>query len=221
VGGRLVLLPGLGADADLLEPQRRAFPDLEVLPWLDPRPDESLDEFGRRMAEASTLDGGSVIGGVSFGGMVASVMARHVRPRALVLIASCTSGRAVRGYRRVLAPLLASFPWKRPLPRAAWPLVAWFFGARAPHHRKALYRLLAQAPIPFVQWGLSAIVRWSPATAASAAGTRVRHIHGTSDRLLPIRGVHPTDVVQGGGHFINVTHADQVNECVQRAREEG
>jgi hypothetical protein len=153
--------------------------------------------------------------------MVASVMARHVRPRALVLIASCTSGRAVRGYRRVLAPLLASFPWKRPLPRAAWPLVAWFFGARAPHHRKALYRLLAQAPIPFVQWGLSAIVRWSPATAASAAATRVRHIHGTSDRLLPIRGVHPTDVVQGGGHFINVTHADQVNECVQRAREEG
>jgi hypothetical protein len=68
VGGRLVLLPGLGADADLLEPQRRAFPDLEVLPWLDPRPDESLDEFGRRMAEASTARRGSVIGGVSFGG---------------------------------------------------------------------------------------------------------------------------------------------------------
>jgi hypothetical protein len=219
VGGRLVLLPGLGADADLLEPQRRAFPDLEVLPWLDPRPYESLDEFGRRMAEASTLDEGSVIGGVSFGGMVASVMARHVRPRALVLIASCTSGRAVRGYRRVLASLLASFPWKWPLPRAAWPLVAWFFGARAPHHREVLYRLLAQAPIPFVQWGLSAIVRWSP-VPPSRPVKRIRHIHGNSDRLLPIRGVHPTDVVQGGGHFINVTHADQVNECVQRAREE-
>jgi hypothetical protein len=90
VSGRLVLLPGLGAGAELLEPQRRAFPDLEVLPWLDPRPDESLDEFGRRMAEASTLDG----------------------------------------------------------------------------------------------------------------------------------GVEPTEVVRGGGHFINVTHADQVNGCVQRAREE-
>ena len=36
MGGRLVLLPGLGADADLLQPQRRAFPELEVLPWLDP-----------------------------------------------------------------------------------------------------------------------------------------------------------------------------------------
>jgi pimeloyl-ACP methyl ester carboxylesterase len=211
---RLVLLPGLGADATLLEPQRRQFPALEVLPWLDFRPGESLDDFGRRMADASTLDEGAVIGGVSFGGMVATVMARHVRPRALVLIASCTSGRAVRGYRRFLAPLLAALPWSRPVPRPLWPLVAWFFGARAPQHREALYRLLAHAPTPFVQWGLSAILRWAP---ASAPITRVRHIHGTSDRLLPIANVQPTEIVRGGGHFINVTHAEEVNGCVRRA----
>jgi pimeloyl-ACP methyl ester carboxylesterase len=213
--GRLVLLPGLGADAELLAPQRRAFPDLEVLPWLQPRPAESLEDFGRRMAQSSALDGRAVIGGVSFGGMVATVMARHLRPRALVLIASCTSGRALRGYRRMLTPVLAS--WPRPLPRPLWPFAAWFFGARAPEHRQTLYRLLAQAPMPFVQWGLSAIVRWSP---ASPPATRVRHIHGTSDRLLPIQGVQPTEVVRGGGHFINVTHAEQVNVCVRKAMED-
>jgi len=211
---RLVLLPGLGAGAELLEPQRREFPELEVLPWLDPRPGESLDDFGRRMADSSTLGEGAVIGGVSFGGMVATVMARHLRPRALVLIASCTSGRAVRGYRRILASLLAALPWSRPVPRPLWPLVAWFLGARAPQHRQALYRLLAHAPTPFVQWGFSAILRWAP---PSAPVTRVRHIHGTSDRLLPIGGVQPTEIVRGGGHFINVTHADEVNGCVRRA----
>jgi pimeloyl-ACP methyl ester carboxylesterase len=209
-----MLLPGLGADAELLAPQRREFPDLEVLPWLDPRPEESLEDFGRRMAESSALDGRTVIGGVSFGGMVATVMARHVRPRALVLIASCTSGRAVRGYRRILAPLLTASPWSRQVPRPLWPIVAWFFGARAPQHRQALYRLLAHAPTPFVRWGLSAILQWSP---AAPPPTRVRHIHGTSDRLLPIGGVQPTEVVRGGGHFINVTHAEQVNACVRRA----
>jgi hypothetical protein len=99
------------------------------------------------------------------------------------------------------------------VPRPLWPLVAWFFGARAPQHRQALYRLLAQAPTPFVQWGLSAILGWAP---ASAPATRLRHIHGTSDRLLPIRGVQPTEIVRGGGHFINVTHADEVNVCVRR-----
>jgi hypothetical protein len=84
--------------------------------------------------------------------------------------------------------LVASLPWTRPLPRALWPIAAWFFGARAPAHRTALYRLLAQAPMPFVQWGLSAILRWTPGSAR--------------------------------GHFINVTHAEQVNGCVRRAIED-
>jgi pimeloyl-ACP methyl ester carboxylesterase len=215
-GDRLVLLPGLGGDAAALAPQKRAFPGLEVLPWLRPGPEESLEDYGRRMAESSALGAGAVIGGVSFGGMVATVMARHLRPRALVLIASGTSGRAVRGYRRMLAPVLASLPWTGPPPRPLWPIAAWLFGARAPEHRTELYRLLAQAPVPFVQWGLSAILRWSPGSKPVA---RVRHIHGTADRLLPIQDVEPTEVVRGGGHFINVTHAEQVNGCVRRSIE--
>jgi pimeloyl-ACP methyl ester carboxylesterase len=73
---RLLLLPGLGADAQLFEPQRKVFPELEVVPWLEPRSKESLEDFGRRMAESADLDGEVVLGGVSFGGMVASVMAR-------------------------------------------------------------------------------------------------------------------------------------------------
>jgi pimeloyl-ACP methyl ester carboxylesterase len=169
------------------------------------------------MAVSANFDETAVIGGVSFGGMVATVMARHVPPRALVLIASCTSGVAVRGYRRLLAPVLAALPWNRPVPRPLWSVVAWFFGAHAPEHKQVLYRLLANAPMPFVQWGLSALLRWSPTLAPV---TRVRHIHGTSDRLLPISDVQPTEVVRGGGHFINVTHAEQVNACVRRAMEE-
>jgi hypothetical protein len=32
--------------------------------------------------------------------------------------------------------------------------------------------------------------------------------------------VQPTDVVPGGGHFINVTHAEQVNGCERRAMDD-
>jgi hypothetical protein len=32
--------------------------------------------------------------------------------------------------------------------------------------------------------------------------------------------VQPTEVVRGGGPFINVTHAEQVNGCVRRAIED-
>ena len=42
---RLVLFPGLAADARLFEPQRRAFPQLEVPPWLMPLADERLESL--------------------------------------------------------------------------------------------------------------------------------------------------------------------------------
>src|SRR6185503_21033432 len=84
---RLVLLPGLGADAALFEPQRAAFPGLEVPPWLDPHPGETLPAFAARMADRVGPTGPLVLGGVSFGGMVALEMARLVQPRAVVLVA--------------------------------------------------------------------------------------------------------------------------------------
>jgi pimeloyl-ACP methyl ester carboxylesterase len=163
------------------------------------------------MADSVSLDG-VVLGGVSFGGMVASVMARHGRPRALVLIASSSTGRVVGGFRRPLARMMSSVPpW--PPPRPLWPLLAWAFGASEREHKRVLHGLIARAHMPFVQWGLSAILGWSP---PSPPGTPVFHIHGTADRLVPLRRVRPTEVVPGGGHLINVTHAEQVNAFVRR-----
>ena len=105
---RLVLLPGLGTTGELFRPQRRAFPDLEVPPWLDPHRGESLPGYGRRMA-AALAPGPSdlVLGGVSFGGMVALEMARHLPTRAVGLIASCVSSQVLTSVARVL---VAGFP---------------------------------------------------------------------------------------------------------------
>ena len=95
---QLILLPGLGADHRLLEPQRRAFPQLIVPPWIPPRKNESLPDYAARMAETVTpsRDVPLVLGGVSFGGMLAYEMARHLKPDAVVLIASCRNRRGLR-----------------------------------------------------------------------------------------------------------------------------
>ena len=48
---QLILLPGLGADHRLLEPQREEFPQLVVPAWIPPRAKESLPDYAARMAE--------------------------------------------------------------------------------------------------------------------------------------------------------------------------
>jgi thioesterase domain-containing protein len=61
-------------------PQRAAFPHLEVPAWLDPSPGETLASYGHRFADVIGPRGPLVIGGASFGGMVALEAARWLQP---------------------------------------------------------------------------------------------------------------------------------------------
>src|SRR5688572_671154 len=111
----LVLFAGLGADARMFEGQREAFPDLYVPPWIDPRGRETLPEYAQRIAERTAAEVGDAegqlfVGGVSLGGMVALEAARHLRPRAVFLIASCRSWRPVPPVYLPLAKALRFVP---------------------------------------------------------------------------------------------------------------
>ena len=210
---RLLLLPGLGADGALFEPQRRAVPNLEVPPWLDPEPAEPLPDYAARMASRLQAGPDLVLGGVSFGGMVALEMARLLRPRAVVLIASARSGAAIRPHMRTLGALWSRTPTAlmRP-PALVAPAVAWAFGATTPEGRAMMRHFLETRDPAFVRWGLSALLRWRPAEGPACP---VFHVHGGADRLIPAARVAANRVVPGAGHLVNVTHAEEVNAFVK------
>jgi pimeloyl-ACP methyl ester carboxylesterase len=206
---RLVLLPGLGADEQLFTPQRKAFPTLEVPAWLDPSPGETLPAFAARMARH--VEGGPdlVLGGVSFGGMVALEMARLLKPRAVVLIASCRSGADLRSHVQALAHVGCRLPTRlmRPSP-AVWPVIAWGFGVKTAEARDLIRHFLETRSPAFVQWGLRGLLGWRPDQGPACP---VYHIHGGADRLISAARVSPNRVVPGAGHLVNLTHADEVN----------
>ena len=207
---RLVLLPGLGADARLFEPQRRAFPDLTVLDWLEPDDHETLAAYGRRMAGAlGTADGRLVLAGVSFGGMVAYEMARHVPVQTVALIASARSGASLTATARLLARAARRAPAVLfAAARPFSPAIGWAFGSTTAEARALVREFVAAADFPFIQWGLGAIADWRPSEGPRC---RVRALHGRADRLIRARRVHAERIVPRAGHLVNVTHADDVN----------
>jgi len=68
--------------------------------------------------------------------------------------------------------------------------------------------MLADTQPAFVRWGIAAITAWPGPGELSMP---VYHIHGDADELIPIGGVQPDEVVPGGGHLLNVTHAAEVS----------
>jgi pimeloyl-ACP methyl ester carboxylesterase len=210
---RLILFPGLGADGRMYEPQRAAFPHLEVPRWLEPRRRETLADFARRTAEHVARDDGRplYLGGSSFGGMVALEAARHLRPRAVFLIGSCRSPRSVPWPFRLAgrAGRLAPGPVLRAIHAVNSRSTRMFGDLDAAQHA-AMVAMMRDADPRFVQWGGHALACWAGA-AGEPLPCPVHHIHGDADRIMPCRLVRPDVIVPGAGHLLSVTHADAVN----------
>ncbi|MGA2068793.1 MAG: hypothetical protein ABSG86_27745 [Thermoguttaceae bacterium] len=82
--------------------------------------------------------------------------------------------------------------------------------------RKMCVAMFRDADPHFMRWAVGAILRWRP---APLEGIPVRAIHGARDRLIPACRVEADEIVPGGGHLINLTHADAVNRFLREAGE--
>jgi pimeloyl-ACP methyl ester carboxylesterase len=207
---RLVLLPGLAADARLFEPQRCAFPDLEVPPWLDPLLDERIEDYSKRMAAQIVPDDRPLfVGGVSFGAIVALEAARHLPTDGVFLIGGGLSHRMITWPFRWMchvAPLV-------PLPLVPWLLKLFPIGLDViedlTDEQKQLYvRMSRETPPAMIRWGAHAMTRWA-FTGPPPAPMHV--IHGHDDRIVHPKQLHVDRVIAGGRHLISLSHPDQVN----------
>ena len=212
---KLVLIPGLGTDERLFEPQREAFPDLWVPPWLLPHDKESLADYAARMAEVISAREPFVLGGVSLGGMIAYEIARHIKPRAVILISSCRKRQGIRGFFRTTGHLWPAIPSSAFKIAKILSLPALrMFGKLTPVQRQACAKMFSEMDSRFMHWAVWAILNWNPVPLEQ---TPVYQIHGAWDQIIPAKCVTPDELIPDGGHLINLTHADAVNAFIKNA----
>jgi len=210
---KLILIPGLGTDERLFTSQRPSFPELTVPPWILPRDDECLADYAARMAEVITVREPFVLGGVSLGGMIAYEIARHVKPQAVILIASCRTRQGVNGFLRAAGHLWPVVPAGafRVAKFISLPVLR-TFGSLTPTQRKLCAKMFSEMDSRFMHWAVSAILHWNPTPLEQ---TPVFQIHGARDQIIPAKCVSPDEIIPDGGHLVNLTHADMVNSFIR------
>jgi pimeloyl-ACP methyl ester carboxylesterase len=204
----------MGADERLFEPQRRAGLEFEVPPLIVPRSGETLSDYAARMRDAIDLAGPCVIGGVSFGGMLACEMARVCTARCVILIASCRNRASLPSHYRAVELLSRIIPDPIIQRRAA--VSGRLFATLeciTDAQRDLVVQMSRDVAVPQLRGIARMIVQWQ---APACLPCPVHHIHGDADRIISIRRVQPEEIVPGGGHLINLTHADQVNRFIAR-----
>lgn len=211
----LILFSGLAADANVFVPQKIAFPQLVVPKWPTPQLDDTLDSYCDRLADDLRPHSNAIIGGASFGGIVALHVAQRLHPMAVLLIGSVRSptelSRVVR-FARPLKPLTRFIP-VRFLQLCCAPIASRFARRTVPHLCGLARQFRGSDPTVF-KWSLARILDWSSIPTIECP---VFHIHGDHAFVLPMRYTKPTTVVAGGGHVISLTHSTDVNDFIRSA----
>ena len=213
-GERVILIPGMGADHRLFGPQWAAGLEFEAPRFPIPDRRDTMADYAARLRDALELSGPCVLGGVSFGGMVACELARLCQARCVLLIASCRSGAAVPSYYRFVelaSRIVPDFLIRRRC-KASARLIA-KLESLTQEQFELVGAMSRDAPVPFLRRVGRMILNWQ---GPASLPCPVYHIHGDKDLIIPIRRVSPDEVVHGGGHVINLTHAEQVNRFIER-----
>jgi hypothetical protein len=201
----------MGADERVFAPQRQAFQQLIVPPWIQPLRGESLSGYAARFAQQIDPGGPCFVGGASFGGFVAIEMARHLAdPRGVFLIGSCRSPAELPRRIRALRTIRGVARW---MPFGAVCSVAGI-GATAlsivpAPATRSLLRQLADTDARFLRWACRAVLEWEQSAAPAVP---IHHIHGRCDHVLPATNTQADLIVDGAGHVLSLRRGREVNE---------
>jgi len=226
----LVFLPGIGADHRLFRHQTVAFPNSFAADWIDPLPDESLEQYAVRWAETIRTElekrptAPVIVSGLSLGGMIAPYIAQNLNAAGCILLCSirspkefprwfyldwkfmrhCFLLRVVRVYiLQFIARSLLCFPGL--LQRFISPKVVRQLAETPPRRFAGLARMM-------FDW----TYRRREETEAPIFEGPTLHVHGTCDPLLPIRLTNPDIRIPGGGHVLPLSHPEEINEIIER-----
>ena len=214
------MLPGLGADARVYQPQRELPFQLDVIEWIEPESHrESLAHYADRTAALIGRRRDSYVGGISLGAMVALEVATRIDAAGVIAIGGCASHRQIAPlFKGVLkAGAMLPAPAARMVLRTA-PLALKLFEKLNVDQRRLMTRALREHSIRQTQWSCRALLEWE--CCAAKPTMPIHAIHGELDEVIPLAGVKPAEVVPGGRHLINLTHPTQVNRFIMSALSE-
>jgi len=200
-------ISGLGAD-------KRAFKYLSInhelihIEWVKPTKNESISSYSKRLSEQINSNEPFMLLGLSFGGIIACELAKILNPVKVIHISSITNKKDLPLVFRLIGSLGLHKIIPASLMSPPMNLAYWFFGIKKQENKKLLKEILDDTDKDFLKWAIGRLLSKEEIHQLE----NLIRIHGTNDKLLPLRVSSKALVVKDGGHFMIIEQADEVNE---------
>ncbi len=201
----IYILSGLGADERAFQKIDFSGFDPVFIRWIKPEKDESIELYASRLRQQIVTPNPTLIG-LSFGGMVAVEVAKQIQTKQVILLASAKSKYEIpKLYRFGGRTGFVKFLPVKLLKRSNF-ISNWLFGVETTFEKQLLRQILADTDADFMKWAIHAITVWENEKVPE----NITHIHGTKDRILPFRNVKCDIAIEGGGHFMTLSKAEEI-----------
>ena len=204
----ILFLPGLSADERMFHSIRNDFKHSQVLNWIEPKYKEPLSDYAYRLKQELKNDRKYFIVGVSFGGIVALELSKHINSTGCLLVGSISSPYGISFSNRQLLKLFrldskkiieaSKFLHKR-------------FSKYSPNHLRSKTRIFTGTKARFYSWAFEELSKWKP----ERINTPIYHVHGSNDEIFSINRVRPTKIIDGGKHNIMLSHSDVISRYIK------
>jgi len=210
----IYFISGLGAD-------RRAFDKIKLdqdfnvhyIDWLEPSKNEDLKSYAERMASSIDKISPFALVGLSFGGIIAIEISKLYPAQKVILISSISNQSELPWYYKSIGKLGIQNTKLIELLKYKKDLLHWFFGTTSARLKNYLNEMIDKTSIHYLQWSLNQILNWNQINKPK----NVLHIHGEKDKLFPTTFCKPDYTISKGGHFMIVTHANQISEIINHS----
>ncbi|HEY6161094.1 MAG TPA: alpha/beta hydrolase [Bacteroidia bacterium] len=209
---KLYAIPGLGVDERLFK--NILIPGFELIPvkWITPLKGERLEDYAGRLAQQIDKHEPFYLIGVSFGGMCAVEIAKKYFPLRTIIISSAKGPADLPWYFKVFRFI----PIHRLVSdNTAIRLALRFrgmFGVKDGEQKKLFDEMLRTAPANYYARAINCIVHWRNKEVPGD----LSHLHGTCDRIIPLRFVKNPTTIKNGSHFMVLNSADEINASLEK-----
>jgi pimeloyl-ACP methyl ester carboxylesterase len=199
------LFSGLGADERVFQYLDLSFCKPIFIKWNLPNNNESIESYATRLLE-QIQDKNPVLVGVSFGGIMAVEVAKLITTEKVILISSVKTKQEIPFYFRYAG----NIKMHKLLPVSLLQYFNFisnsFFGVEDETEKKLLKNIIKDTNLIFLKWAIDKIVHWQNEYIPN----NIKHIHGDSDKIFPIKFIKSDITIENGSHFMIVNKSTQI-----------
>ncbi|MBT4959132.1 MAG: alpha/beta hydrolase [Flavobacteriaceae bacterium] len=206
------LMPGMSANSLIFE--KIEFPSnftLHYLEWIDPRKDESLEDYAKRYSKL-IIHKDPVLIGVSFGGVLVQEISKIIQYKKLIIISSikCNDelpshmkfGKITKSYK------LLPFKWINDFES----LISFVLGPKIKRRVELYRKYLSVRDENYLSWSIKELIEWKQSKPID----NIIHIHGSNDLIFPTNFLNDYIELPRGDHAMILKRAEWISKKIPK-----